>query len=311
MRPMGLEETLTSDPDWRPVGSDSRGVGSLADDRHRDAVRLFELDQLEVTWEEPAGALWTLMCPRGRPCYNLDLLEDFHAWQRGISAAFGGTQSALRYLVLGSRTAGAFNLGGDLNYFLGRIRERDVDSLLAYGQSCIRILHRNMERLKLPIITIAVAQGDALGGGLESLLSFDIVIAESQARFGFPESHFGLFPGMGAYSLASRRAGAAFAEEMILSGRIYTAHEMKEAGLVHIVTEPGDGMAAARDYMLENARKHAGVGAFFRAAREVNGISLRELERVVEIWAETCLKLDERQLRIMQRLVSAQDRLYG
>ncbi len=53
-----------------------------------DARQLFELEQLEVSWDDPTGTLWTFMRPRGRPSYNTDLLEDFHAWQRGIVAAF-------------------------------------------------------------------------------------------------------------------------------------------------------------------------------------------------------------------------------
>jgi enoyl-CoA hydratase/carnithine racemase len=61
----------------------------------------------------------------------------------------------------------------------------------------------------------------------------DVIIAERGAKFGFPENIFGLFPGMGAYSLVARRVGAAFAEEMMLGGRIYTAEEMKDVGLVH------------------------------------------------------------------------------
>ena len=59
-----------------------------------------------------------------------------------------------------------------------------------------------------------------------------------------PENMFGLFPGMGAYSLLSRRIGTGLAEEMILSGRMYTAEEMKDEGLVQIIVEPGEGTSA-------------------------------------------------------------------
>ena len=45
--------------------------------RTTDARRLFELEQLEVSFEKELGALWTFMRPRGRPSYNPDLLEDF------------------------------------------------------------------------------------------------------------------------------------------------------------------------------------------------------------------------------------------
>jgi DSF synthase len=274
-----------------------------------DIRRLFALEQLEVTWEAELGTLWTFMRPRGRPSYNPDLLQDFHAWQRGILARFAEQPDELRYLLLGSRTPGVFNLGGDLDLFAAKIRERDRAALVAYGKSCVRILHRNMNGLGLPMITIGLAQGDALGGGFESLLSFNVIIAEKTAKFGFPENLFGLFPGMGAYSLLARRVGTAFAEDMILSGRTYTADEMKTAGLVHIVAEPGQGVAAARDYIARSKRRHTGSRAVFEAGRAVSPISLAELDRVVEIWADACLSLRERDLKVMQRLVSAQDKL--
>jgi DSF synthase len=274
-----------------------------------DARRLFELEQLEVTWEEQTGALWTFMRPRGRPSYNTDLLEDFHAWQRGIVATFEPRPSELQYLLLGSRTAGVFNLGGDLDLFAAKIRARDRQALVAYGESCVRILHRNMNTLGLPMITIGLAQGDALGGGFESLLSFNVIIAERGTKFGFPETMFGLFPGMGAYSLVARRVGGAFAEEMILSGRCYTAEEMKEVGLVHVLAEPGQGVAAAREYMQRNKRRHNGNRAVFQAGGQVNPVTLEELDRIVQIWADTCLQLSDRDLKVMQRLVSAQDQL--
>jgi DSF synthase len=276
-----------------------------------DARRLYELEQLEVTFEKESGAIWTFMKPRGRASYNPDLLEDFHAWQRGIVAAFADRPADVKYLLLGSRTPGIFNLGGDLNLFADRIRERDRAALVAYGESCVRILDRNMATLGLPMITIGLAQGDALGGGFESLLSFNIIIAEKQAKFGFPETMFGLFPGMGAYSLVSRRCGSAFAEEMMLSGKTYTADEMKEAGLIHLVVERGQGIEAAKDYMERNKRRHNGNRAVFQAGRAVNPVPLDEMDRVVQIWADACLALSDRDLKVMQRLVAAQDRLNG
>jgi DSF synthase len=274
-----------------------------------EARRLFELEQLEVFYEQEISALWTFMRPRGRPSYNLNLLEDFHAWQRGIVATFADQPEDLRYLLLGSRTPGVFNLGGDLDLFCAKIRERNRQALIEYGQSCVRILHRNINLLGLPMITIGLAQGDALGGGFESLLSFNVIIAERNAKFGFPETMFGLFPGMGAYSLVARRVGAALAEEMMLSGRTYSAEEMNEIGLVHVLAEPGQGIEAARDYMQRNKRRHTGNRAVFAAGRAVNPLALDELDRIVEIWADACLQLSDRNLKVMQRLVSAQDRL--
>ncbi len=274
-----------------------------------DARRLFDLEQLEVTWEEDTGALWAFMRPRGRPSYNLALLDDIHALQRGIVAKFAGRPNELRYLLAGSRTPGVFSLGGDLDLFATYIRDRNRLGLVEYGKSCVRVLYGFHTALDLPIIAIGLAQGDALGGGLESLLSFSVIIAERGAKFGFPEAMFGLFPGMGAYSLVARRVGAAMAEEMMLSGRIYSAEEMKDIGLVHVLAEPGQGIAAARDFMRHNKPRHVGNRAVFQVGRVVNPLTLEELDRIVNVWADACLQLSERNLKIMQRLVSAQDRL--
>src|SRR3546814_2073117 len=83
-----------------------------------------------------------------------------------------------------------------------------------------------------------------LGGGFEALMTFDVVVAERQARFGLPEILFGLFPGMGAYSILARRIGHVHAERMILGGKVYSAEEMYDMGLVHVIAETGEGEQA-------------------------------------------------------------------
>ena len=280
----------------------------LTSHSNADADALFSLEQLEVSFEESTGTLWSFMRPLGRPSYNPSLLQDFHAWQRGIRAMFAEHPNDLNYLVLGSRVPRVFNLGGDLDLFVEKIHQRDRKGLVDYGNSCVGILHRNMN-LGLPCITIGLAQGDALGGGFESLLSFNVIVAERGAKFGFPENIFGLFPGMGAYSLVSRRLGAAKAEQMILSGKIFTAEEMHEMGLVHILAEPGQGIAEVCNYIERNHRRKNGARAVYQAGQAVNPLSLKELEDIVEIWADACLALGERDVKAMQRLVAAQNRL--
>jgi DSF synthase len=98
---------------------------------------------------------------------------------------------------------------------------------------------------------------------------------------------------------------------MMLSGRIYTAEEMKDVGLVHILAEPGQGIAEARDYIQRSKRRHTGSRSVYQIGREVNAITLTELDRIVQVWADACLQLRDRDLKVMHRLVSAQDRLQG
>ena len=249
------------------------------------------------------------MTPTERPNYNEAMLRDFETWQSEIVRTLGDSDTGLRYLVLGSRFPRVFNYGGDLELFTRYILAGDREGLERYGKACVGILHRNMSGLGLPIITIALVQGEALGGGFESILSFDVVIAERGARFGLPEAMFGLFPGMGAHSVLSRRLGSAKAEQMIRSGRLYSAEELYDLGLVHVLVENGEGEGAAADYIRRNHRHHAGQLGARRAARLVDNISLRELEDIVEIWADSALGLNPSQLKMMGRLAGAQTKL--
>ncbi|MEO7177360.1 MAG: crotonase/enoyl-CoA hydratase family protein [Allosphingosinicella sp.] len=272
-------------------------------------TRLFDLGQLEVCWEAESGTLWTHMTPVDRPNFNRAMLRDFQRWQAEIGREFADPREGLKYLVLGSRFPGVFNLGGDLDLFARFIDAGDRDGLVRYGRDCVSILHNNMRRLELPIVTIALVQGDALGGGFEAVLSFNVVVAEKGARFGLPEIAFGLFPGMGAHCLLARKIGLARAEEMMLSNRLYSAEEMQEMGIVHILAEPGCGEGAVRAYVDKNRRRQAGHRGIYHASSIANPITLEELNAIVDVWADSALCLTDADLKLMRRLGSAQTRL--
>jgi DSF synthase len=271
--------------------------------------RLFDLGQLEVRWDAQSGALWTDMTPADRPNFNRSMLRDFKRWQTEIRREFAGSAQGFKYLVLGSKFPGVFNLGGDLDLFAGFINAGNRAGLVAYGRDCVSILHNNMNRLGLPIVTIALVQGDALGGGFEAALSFNVIVAEKGVRFGLPEIAFGLFPGMGAHCLLSRKVGLAKAEQMMLSNRLYSAEEMYDLGLVHVLAEPGCGEDAVKAYIARNGRKQNGHRGIYEASSLVDPITLEDLEAVVEIWADAALCLSDADLKLMKRLVDAQTRL--
>ncbi|WP_426282447.1 crotonase/enoyl-CoA hydratase family protein [Sphingomonas sp. NFX23] len=271
--------------------------------------RPFEFVDLETHFDAELETLWTYMRQRSRPSFNPNLLAEFTQWQNDIAAARSSATMPIRYVVLGSRFPGVFSLGGDLDLFSAHIRNGDREALVRYGRACVHILHRNMLSLDQPIITIGLVEGDALGGGFEALLSFNVVIAERGTHFGLPETNFGLFPGMGAHCFLSRRLGAARAEQMILSGRSYTAEELYELGIVHALADPGMGRAEVERYIRQNRRRHSGHCAIYEASRSVNPLPLVELQAVVDLWADAALRLSEADLKLMRRLVGAQTRL--
>lgn len=268
-----------------------------------------ELGQIECAFDISNATLWSFMDFQGRPSYNLGLLADFHRWQSNIEALKGEAGEALRYVVLGSRHEKMFCLGGDLDHFSSCIADRDASALRDYGQSCIQILHRNWRNLDTDVTTIGLVQGDALGGGFESLLSFDVICAEKGVKFGFPEQMFGLFPGMGALSFLGRKLGFAEAEKFVRTGKLVTAEELYEMGLVHILTEKGEGIKGVQDYIAKNGRQHKSRHMMHLAGKRANPLSYEELSDIVDYWVEACMTLTDHDVQVMHRLVSAQERL--
>ena len=270
---------------------------------------LLSLQELDVLYDDRSATLWTFMSPESRPSFTPAMLDDFERWQNLIESGFGPGRVPLRYLVLGSRSPDVFCYGGDLALFQRLIREGNREGLIEYGHRCCAILDRNIRTLDIPMLTVGLVQGTALGGGFEALLSFDYIVAERQATFGLPEVMFGLFPGMGAHALLSRKLGSAMADRIIVSNETFTAEQMYEMGIVHALAEPGDGVNAVRDFIKRSDRRHAGLVGSRRAMKQVWKLELAELNRITELWADTALQLREQDLRVMSRLVAAQGRV--
>jgi DSF synthase len=138
----------------------------------------------------------------------------------------------------------AFNLGGDLELFCRLIRLGDRTRLLDYARRCVVGVHAFHVGLDAGAHTIALVQGDALGGGFEAALSCHTIIAEEGVQMGLPEVLFDLFPGMGAYSFLCQRIAPNRAEKLMLEGNVLDSEELHRMGLVDILVPRGQGQQA-------------------------------------------------------------------
>lgn len=269
-------------------------------------------NEILVRHDQQDKIFWCFMNQSGRPSYTYSLGAEIQQVQDWIVDNYAipanGGPDDLRYFVCGSKTPGVYNLGGDLRHFAECIRARDLPAMRKYAETCVRMQYENSRGFGAPIITVALVQGDALGGGFEHALAFDILVAERSARLGLPEIIFNLFPGMGAYSFLVRRVGRKMAESFILEGKIHTAEELHSLGIVDILVEDGEGEAAIIDYCQRNQQRFAAERAVYLARRVCSPVEIDELLKITNIWAETAMSLTDADVRKMERLADAQER---
>lgn len=270
-------------------------------------------DQLICRYDPEHGALWYYMNPKPRRSFTTLMLNEIRDLQTHVAkylAASPDAADGLRYLVLASAVPGVFNLGGDLELFVQLISARDRDGLYNYGRVCVDAIYHNATNLAITTLTtISLVQGVTLGGGFEAVLSSNVLIAEQSAQMGFPEILFNLFPGMGAYSLLTRRIEPFRAERLLRTGRQHSARELWEMGVVDVLAPDGEGVHAVNEFIRRHSRSRNGQQAIQQVRQRVNPLTHKELLDVVEIWVDAALRLTERDLRMMTRLVAAQERL--
>ena len=142
----------------------------------------------------------------------------------------------------------AFSAGGDMKKY--RTLQRDPVAFPKF----VADLHRVFGRLRdLPVPVVALVNGVTVAGGLELVLNCDYAIAARSARIGDGHVRFGQMGGGGVLTLLPRMIGRSRAAELVLSGRLLSADEALQWGLVNRVVEDGDLLTAGLDSVREQA----------------------------------------------------------
>ena len=272
---------------------------------------LKERDEISVRYDQNNAAIWLYLNPKNTLGFPKSMLDDVYHTQLAIIDYFKAHNMSpkypIRYLVFASQIPNVFNFGGDLKQFLEMIQKQDRTQFLEYAKLAVNTLYLNARSLDLPIITISLIEGQALGGGFETALSSNVLIAEKNVKMGFPDIKFNLFPGIGAYSFLARLIGPNTAEEMISSGKIYPAKELYEMGIIHQLCEEKNGKEAVENYMQKNTRFFHGLQAIQSVKFRYYKLDYQELLDIAEIWVDTALKLKNNNLKMMNRLVTARN----
>ena len=164
---------------------------------------MFVNNNLRVKIDEEYKTLWIGIDLQDKLCYSIKFLDNLN-YVKDLIVYFIKKEN-IKYVVAYSLNKGIWNLGGDLEFFVDCIKNNKREQLKDYAYKCVDLVHNFNNSYGLDVFSTCVVQGNAFGGGFESALSGNYILAEQSAKFSFPEVIFGTFPGMGAYSFLTKK----------------------------------------------------------------------------------------------------------
>ena len=174
---------------------------------------------------EPQGeiALLRINRPEALNAMNIDVVSEL---SRTVDIV--GADESIKVVIITGAGEKSFCAGADISYMV------NIDPITAekYASSAQSVLNK-IERLDKPVI--GAVNGYALGGGCELAMVCDIRIASSNAKLGQPEVTIGIPPGWGGTQRLMRLVGPARAKELVFTGRMVSAEEAFQLGLVNNV----------------------------------------------------------------------------
>lgn len=159
--------------------------------------------------------------PEALNAMNTDVISEL---SRAIDIV--GVDDGIKVVIITGAGDRSFCAGADISYMV------DIDPMTAerYASSAQSVLNK-IEKLEKPVI--AALNGFALGGGCELAMVCDMRIASSNAKLGQPEVTIGIPPGWGGTQRLMRIVGPAKAKELVFTGKMITADEAFQIGLVN------------------------------------------------------------------------------
>jgi DSF synthase len=89
---------------------------------------------------------------------------------------------------------------------------------------------------------------------------------------------------------------------------VLPAAKLHEMGVVDILCQDGEGPSTVRKWIAENQKRRNGLLAAYRAKKQVHPVTRSELEAITEVWVDAAFRLQDRDLKMMGRIVRAQMR---
>jgi DSF synthase len=244
----------------------------------------------------------------GRKSFNLNFIEDLTDFFMYVYQQKNKNNENRFFVFKGEEGSGIFNLGGDLKLFINLVENKDIQTLQNYGRKCIDLIYKSLNAKEDKMTTVALINGDAKGGGLESALACDIIIAEKGYKIQLPEIKLGFFPGMGAFQLLSKKIGPQKTKEFIINGTELKTEELFKMGVFDFIVEKGE----SEKKLKEIVKKERNAQETYNSIRKINDmsypISYEELIKSVDYWTNSLMSLKEKNLRYINKVINKQNK---
>jgi len=261
---------------------------------------------ISTFFDKKYGVHWAILNKDAPKRVTTELLEQLLSMQEEVNDRID-QQNDLNYQIFTSAISGIFSLGGDLGLFSRCAVAKDRATLEYYARATTEFVYKGATNYHKPITTISIVKGAAFGGGFEGALGANIVIAERQSLFSFPETRFGMFPGMGAFTLLKRRVPVHVAEEIIFSAKIYTAEQLFDMGVIDILCEEGEGDSEATRFIAKRHRQKKGIDSMRKMVDQYAPVDRAEMLAITDRWVESALGLEAKERRIIDVLMKKND----
>ena len=267
-----------------------------------------QFENIKTEYDSTYHALWCTLKTTKTPVLSIPLLKDIRNLQEFVAEHCKiNPKSQPKYMIWLSDSSHVFNLGIDLEYILQQIVDKNEKNLSQYIQLCIDSYYINLAHLDInPLITMSLISGRAYGGGLDTALASDIVVAENHSKCRFPEINYNFLPSIGTIDMLLRQYPISVIEKLLFEGKNLNLDTLIKMNVVDTRVDSGQGVKFIQERIKQLNKHHAIYSEMFKRKRANVLITYAELENFKNMWIKTALDLNPEYIRKLHRVVKAQ-----
>lgn len=270
--------------------------------------RRLELDNAQIAARRVASDSAQLSCIEATIKYNdvacvtEPLLNELKKFQFHVNQIVED-EKIDHFLIWKSGISNIFSLGGDISFFLDCIEGKRYAAMVEYAQRAVGVLFTNKYKSDSRLRSIAIVNGQAIGGGLEFAMSCNFILAHRSSLFQLPETKFSSFPGLGGFSYLSRKVGEVVARRIIDNNLTLSTSQAMELGIVDAAF---DNEGELEKLLLELRARIRNSAYRDVIINEAIYPTLDELQSIAKLWVEDFFRIQSHDMYMARRLAAVQ-----